>query len=70
MKTNTHTRACPKCGKIIPWTFGEPQGKYGARPAKLVCPEHGEFKNRAEETTQNMINYALVDAIFFSRKEK
>ena len=48
MTTNTHTRACPKCGNIIPWTFGEPAGKYNARPAKLVCPEHGEFRNGAE----------------------
>ena len=69
MKPNTHTRACPKCGKIIPWTFGKPQGKHKAKPAKLVCPEHGEFKNRAEETTQSMINRALVDALFFSGKE-
>lgn len=42
-KQKTHTRACPKCGKIVPWTFGEPQGKYKAKPASLICLEHGEF---------------------------
>ena len=45
---------CPKCGKIIPWIFGEPQGKYGGRPAKLICPEHGEFRNSAEKSVAEL----------------
>ena len=51
-----HTRACPKCGKIVPWTFGPLNNKLvkigGSiityRNAKLICPVHGEFKNPAE----------------------
>jgi len=45
----THNRECPECEKIIPWTFGEPNGKYGGRPAKLICTVHGEFEPRAHE---------------------
>lgn len=67
MTTNTHTRACPICDKIIPWTFGEPQGKHKARPAKLICPEHGEFEPISDDT-RNKINSALVDALFDSKK--
>ena len=51
----THTRACPKCGKIVEWTFEEPiekmmpNGEFvTVRPAKLICPVHGEFRNPAE----------------------
>ena len=50
-----HTRACPICGKIIPWTFEKPQGKHKAKPAKLICPEHGEFRNRAEEQLRKKV---------------
>jgi len=56
MTTNTHTRACPKCGKIVSWTFGKPQGKYNARPAKLICPKHGEFRNHAEIKLMERLN--------------
>ena len=54
----THSRACPQCGNIIPWAFGKPQGKYGGKPAKLICPEHGEFRNPAELKALKRINGA------------
>jgi len=52
----THTRACPKCRKIIPWTFGEPEGKHKTKPAKLICPEHGEFEPRAHEQLEKKLD--------------
>ena len=56
-----HTRACPECGKIVPWSFGEPTGKYGGRPAQLVCPEHGEFRNRAEIRALQILNQKVAE---------
>ena len=50
----THTRACPKCGKVVPWTKGD-KSKHGYH-MKLICPEHGEFRNRAEEKLRERIN--------------
>jgi len=55
MKTNTHTRACPECGKIIPWTKGKKFSReYMGRgltvyEMHLICPKHGEFRNPAEK---------------------
>lgn len=54
-----HPRACPKCGKITPWTRGKPvfkDGKIIGWKALLICPEHGEFRNAAEHKALNRIN--------------
>ena len=59
----THSRACPKCGKIIPWSKGKkkrvvsPWGNYvDSYEMHLICPEHGEFRNPAEGKALNKIN--------------
>jgi hypothetical protein len=59
----THARACPKCGKIVEWTLDEPIEKMmpngevvPVRHARLICPEHGEFRNPAEAMALGQIN--------------
>ena len=59
----THSRACPKCGKIIPWHFDKailkkmPNGEIvPVRHARLICPEHGEFRSRAKLKALKEIN--------------
>lgn len=51
-----HTRACPTCGKIVPWTKGKEvrHTMYNgetltAYEMLLICPEHGEFEPRVRE---------------------
>ena len=58
-----HSRACPKCEKITPWTLEEPVIKkmpngemVPVRHVKLICPEHGEFRNRAEQIALHKID--------------
>jgi len=58
----THSRACPKCGNIVPWTRGKKR-KHTLRSgaviesydALLICPEHGEFRNPAEKKALELL---------------
>ena len=58
-----HTRAFPICGRIVPWTPYEkvkkllPNGETcTVTHSKLICPEHGEFRNPAELRALGRIN--------------
>ena len=56
----THTIACPKCGKIVPWTKGKKREheRFGTKIISydmlLICPKHGEFEPRAHERLREM----------------
>lgn len=58
-----HARACPKCGKVVPWIKGKKR-KHTFQSGfiltvfdmLLICPEHGEFRNPAESLALKKIN--------------
>ena len=66
----THTRACPVCGKIVPWTRGKTRKHtlrsgviVGSYDALLICPEHGGFEPRAHEQLNKQLTRVMRKVI-------